>query len=118
VKNPTVPLNVQAIRINQLGLVAVAGETLVELGLGVKKASPFEKTMFLGYSNGCIGYIPPEDAYPPEGWSPWETYSIPDMLFQSYKVPMALAPKCAQMIVDRSVELLNGLASARLASPQ
>ena len=115
VKNPTVPLNVQAIRINGLGLVAVAGETLVELGLGVKKASPFEKTMFLGYSNGCIGYIPPEDAYPPGGWSPWETYSIPDMLFQSYQVPMALSPQCAQMIVDRSVELLNGLASAGLA---
>jgi hypothetical protein len=115
VKNPTVPLNLQAIRINNLGLVAVAGETLVELGLGVKKASPFEKTMFLGYSNGCIGYIPPEDAYPPGGWSPWETYSIPDMLFQSYQVPMALSPKCAQMIVDRSIELLNGLASVGLA---
>ena len=115
VKNPTVPLNMQAIRIGHLGLVAVAGETLVELGLGVKKASPFEKTMFLGYSNGCIGYIPPEDAYPAGGWSPWETYSIPDMLFQSYQVPMALSPKCAQMIVDRSVELLHGLASAGLA---
>jgi neutral ceramidase len=115
VANPTVPLNIQAIRINDLGLVAVAGETLVELGLGVKKASPFEKTIFLGYSNGCIGYIPPEEAYPAGGWSPWETYSIPDMLFQSYQVPMALSPKCAQMIVDRSVELLAGLARSRLA---
>jgi hypothetical protein len=115
VKNATIPLNIQAIRINGLGLAAVAGETLVELGLGVKKASPFEKTIFLGYSNGCISYIPPEDAYPPGGWSPWETYSIPDMLFQSYQVPMALSPKCGQMIVDRSVELLNGLASAGLA---
>ena len=44
VKNPTVPLNMQAIRIDDVGLVAVAGETLVELGLGVKKASPFRIT--------------------------------------------------------------------------
>jgi len=111
-KNPTVPLNLQAIRIGDLGLVTVAGETLVELGLGVKKASPFEKTIFLGYSNGCISYIPPADAYPPEGWSPWETYSIPDMLFQTYQLPMALSPKCGDMIVGRCVELLNGLAAS------
>ena len=112
VKEPTAALNLQVIRINDLGIAAVAGETLCELGLGVKKASPFDKTMFLGYSNGCISYIPPEDAYPAEGWSPWETYSIPDMLFQTYQLPMALSPKCGGMIVSRCVELLNGLAKA------
>jgi hypothetical protein len=112
IKDPTVPLNLQVIRINDLGLAAVAGETLCELGLAVKRASHFDKTLFLGYSNGCISYIPPEDAYPPGGWSPWETYSIPDMLFQTYQLPMALSPKCGGMIVSRCVELLNGLAIA------
>jgi neutral ceramidase len=116
VKKPTVPLNVQVMRIGDLGLAAVSGETLVELGLGVKKSSPFEKTIFLGYSNGCISYIPMENAYPPEGWSPWETYSIPDMLFQTYQVPMALAPACGAMIVSRCLEMLNGLAGAGKAS--
>jgi neutral ceramidase len=110
VRNASVPLNIQAIRINDIAFATAAGETLVELGLGVKKASPFPHTLFLGYSNGCIGYIPPADAYPPDGWSPWETYSIPDMIFQSYQLPMALSPECGQMVIDRSVALLNRLA--------
>jgi hypothetical protein len=87
------------------------------LGLDVKKASPFGKTMFLGYSNGCISYIPNEDAYPASGWSPWETYSIPDMLFQTYQIPMALSPKCGGMIVDRCVELLKGLPNMSQSAP-
>jgi neutral ceramidase len=116
VRNPIVPLPLQVIRVNGLGIAAVAGETLCELGMDVKRASPFEKTMFLGYSNGCISYIPPEEAYPPGGWSPWETYSIPDMLFQTYQLPMALSPKCAGMIVKRCGELLNSVAQGQSTS--
>jgi hypothetical protein len=116
VKHASVPLNIQAIRINDIAFATAAGETLVELGQGVKKASPFPNTVFLGYSNGCIGYIPPANAYPTEGWSPWETYSIPDMLFQSYQLPMALTPECGQIVIDRSVAMLNRLAG-RAHSP-
>jgi hypothetical protein len=76
----------------------------------VKKQSPFDKTLFLGYSNGCMSYLPTAECYPPEGWSPWETYSIPDMLFQTYQVPMALSPRCGQIIVDESVLLLRQVA--------
>jgi neutral ceramidase len=111
-KEATIPLELQAIRINDLAIVAVPGETLVELGLAVKKAALFAKTVFLGYSNGCIGYISPADAYPQGGWSPWETYAIPDMLFQSYQLPMALSPECGQMVVDRAVELSRRLVTA------
>lgn len=107
---PTIPFEINALRIGDLAMVAVPCEPLVELGLAVKKASPFRKTLFLGYTNGCIGYLSPADAYPPEGWSPWETYAIPDMLFQSYQLPMALQPQCGQMVVDRASELLRGLA--------
>jgi neutral ceramidase len=109
-RHVSIPLVLQSIRINDIVIAAAAGETLVELGLGVKQRSPFPNTIFLGYSNGCIGYISPADAYPPEGWSPWETYSIPDMIFQSYQLPMALAPESGQMVIDRSVALLSRLA--------
>jgi hypothetical protein len=108
----SIALEMQAIRIGDLGIVAVPGETLVELGLAVKRAAVFPKTVFLGYSNGCIGYISPADAYPDGGWSPWETYAIPDMLFQSYQLPMALATECGQMVVDRAVGMLRKLAPA------
>ena len=110
-RHVSIPLTLQSMRINDIAIAAAAGETLVELGLGVKRRSPFPNTIFLGYSNGCIGYISPEDAYPPEGWSPWETYAIPDMIFQSYQLPMALAPECGQMVIDRSVALLSRLAA-------
>jgi neutral ceramidase len=108
-KQATLPVNFQAIRINDLGIAAVSGETVVELGLATKAVSPFKNTIFLGYSNGCASYMPTAECYPEGGWSPWETYSVPDMLFQTYQVPMALSPDSGQMIIDRSVELLNRL---------
>src|SRR5262249_48216710 len=85
---PTIPFEITALRIGDLGLVALPCEPLAELSLAVKAASPFARTLFLGYANGCIGYLSPADAYPESGWSPWETYDIPDMLFQSYQLPM------------------------------
>ena len=107
---PAIPFEINALRIGDIAMVAVPCEPLVELGLAVKKASPFSRTLFLGYTNGCIGYLSPADAYPPEGWSPWETYAIPDMLFQSYQLPMALQPQCGQMVVNQASELLRSLA--------
>jgi hypothetical protein len=111
IRSASVPLNLQAFKIGDIAFATAAAETLVELGLGVKKASPFPNTIFLGYSNGCIGYLPPAEAYPPGGWSPWETYSIPDLLFQSYQLPMALDPGCGQKVVDSSVALLKALST-------
>jgi neutral ceramidase len=115
VKQTRLPANFQAIRINDLGIAAVSGETVSQLGLRTKAASPFRNTIFLGYSNGCASYMPDADCYPADGWSPWETYTIPDMLFQTYQVPMALMPESGQMIVDRSVELLKRVAGADAA---
>jgi hypothetical protein len=112
-KQISIPANFQAIRVNDIALAPVSGEALVELGLAVKKKSPFENTFFLGYSNGCVSYMPTAECYPEGGWSPYETYSIPDMLFQSYQVPMALAPVCGQLIVDQSLRLLEQVAGMR-----
>ena len=109
----SVPVNLQAMRIGDLALATAAGETLVELGLAVKAASPFRTTHFLGYSNGCIGYIPPAECYPEGGWSPWETYLVPDMLCQSYMLPMHVAPEAAQKVVDGCLALLRSLSGQR-----
>lgn len=116
VREATLPVNFQAIRINDLGIAAVSGETVTELGLRTKAASPFAKTMFLGYSNGCASYMPTAECYPAGGWSPWETYSIPDMIFQTYQVPMALSPESGRLIVEHSTALLRRVAGAEAAS--
>ena len=39
------------------------GEIFVELGLAIKKASPFRYTMIAELANGAIGYIPNQEAY-------------------------------------------------------
>jgi neutral ceramidase len=108
--NPTIPFEVTALRIGDTGMMVLPCEPLAELSLAVKAASPLPRTLFLGYANGCIGYLSPADAYPEGGWSPWETYNIPDMLFQSYQLPMALQPHAAQTVVERSIALLHEVA--------
>jgi hypothetical protein len=92
----------------------VAGETLAELGLDVRRRSPLPDTIFLGYSNGCIGYLPPAECYPEGGWSAKEVYKVPDMLCQSYMLPMHVAPEAASLITDACVRLLDR--SARLTA--
>jgi hypothetical protein len=43
--------------------VSLPGEIFVELGLAIKKASPFRHTQIAELANGSIGYIPDEPAY-------------------------------------------------------
>ena len=101
---------IQVISIWELAVAAFPGETFAASGMAVKQRSPFPSTLFLGYSNGCLTYIPTEDAYPKDGWSFFRRYHIPDMLFlQSYGVGSALEPGTAEMVVDKTVDLLKAM---------
>lgn len=56
---------VQVIAISDdVAIVALPGEIFVELGLALKKASPFKHTFIAELSNGSIGYVPNKEAYP------------------------------------------------------
>lgn len=48
----------------ELAVVSLPGEIFVELGLSLKKQSPFKHTFIAELANGSIGYIPHRDAYP------------------------------------------------------
>lgn len=48
----------------ELAVVALPGEIFVELGLALKKASPFKHTLIAELANGSIGYIPNREAFP------------------------------------------------------
>jgi len=106
-----VQIPVQAIRVGDIGVVAVPGETFSLQGKAVKSQSPFPHTLFMGYSNGCISYIPTRDAYPAQGWSLQERYRVPDMIFQAYLLPTALAPDSGERVANKSLELLRQLYS-------
>jgi hypothetical protein len=48
----------------ELAIVALPGEIFVELGLALKKASPFKHTLIAELANGSIGYVPNREAFP------------------------------------------------------
>jgi neutral ceramidase len=49
---------------DQLAFVGLPGEIFVELGVAIKKASPFPHTIIAELANGAIGYVPNRKAYP------------------------------------------------------
>lgn len=44
--------------------VSLPGEIFTELGMTIKRGSPFERTIVAELSNGSVGYIPNREAYP------------------------------------------------------
>ena len=96
-----VECSVQALRIGDVAFVGVAGEAFVEIGLAVKARSPIPHTIFLGYTNGCLGYIPTNAAYPAGGYEVHRAHAV-------YRLPHTIAPNSADRIIVTSLELLAG----------
>lgn len=48
---------------DELAWVGLPGEIFVELGIAIKKASPFRRTIVAELTNGSIGYVPNRKAY-------------------------------------------------------
>ena len=65
----TVPL--QALRIGELAVCAIPFETFVEIGLDLKKRSPFPRTMVIGIANGYNGYLPTPEQHKLGGYETW-----------------------------------------------
>ena len=107
--NPPLEAWIQAVRIGNVVLGGISAETFFETGLAIKRRSPFPNTQVLGYTNGCIGYIPRAEDYPPGGWKVTEWYAVPDLFVQAYSLPVALRPETEQQLVDRVVNLIESL---------
>jgi len=103
----TLDINIQAIRINDIALASVSVEAFFETGLTVKSRSPFLHTQVLGYTNGCVCYLPRAEDYPPGGWDVHERYGIPDLLFQAYSLPVAIDPDSERRVAERMTALLE-----------
>jgi len=59
---------VQAMRIGPAALVAIPVEAFCEIGIAVKSASPADQTLFSGYTNGYMGYMPMADNFEEGGY--------------------------------------------------
>lgn len=91
----TIPMEVQAFRLSdKLAIVTLPGEVFVELGLAIKKASPFETTLVIELANDGPGYIPTRKAFA-EG--SYET------------VNSRIVPGGGEQMVDVALKLLKDL---------
>lgn len=107
--NPPLDAVIQAIRINDIVLASVSVEAFFETGLAVKAKSPFRHTQVLGYSNGSVAYLPRAEDYPVDGWKISERYAVPDLMAQSYTLPVAFRPETEQRVVERISNLIQQL---------
>jgi hypothetical protein len=68
------------VRLDDFALLAMPGEPFVEIGLGAKQRSRAAHTMFAGYANGVLAYLPTARTVRQGGMSvssAVRTYNIP-----------------------------------------
>jgi len=66
-----VSVKLQAMRIGNIGIVAIPGEVFAETGLRIKEASPLKPTFVVSHANGWHGYIPPPEQHELGGMEVW-----------------------------------------------
>ncbi len=96
-KDPNVHAELFAVKIGKSGIIGIPAEFFCELGLQIKSRSNLKPTFVIELANGCVGYIPTEEAFLGGGY---ET----DLVRSS-----KLIPKAGEMVVQKSLELLNSL---------
>jgi neutral ceramidase len=97
-----VAMEIQGFRLGDCAVVAHAAETFNEVGATIKASSPAPITLFAGYSNGCIGYLPTAAAHALGG------YEV-EMSPYLYRMPGLLDPDCDMLVRGQSQEMLQAL---------
>jgi hypothetical protein len=91
-ENGHIKVNVQSMRIGESVLVSIPVEPFAELADEVKKRSRVVNTVFSGFSNGHINYLPTDIAYEEGG------YEVGVSVF---------APGSAELAVRASLEAID-----------
>ena len=101
------PLTVQAVRIGDTAWCGLEAETFIEIGQEIKARSPFGRTVCLGYTNGCIGYLPTAESYPEGGYEVSEAIKYYGTLMWRPK-SAEIATACAVRLLDQLMESAQG----------
>lgn len=70
-----VPVKLQVHRISSLSIAAIPCEVFVEIGLDLKKTSPFTRHFTISLANGYNGYLPPPEHHALGGYETWRARS-------------------------------------------
>ena len=73
----TIPAELQGFKIGDGVLITSPAEVLVEVGLNIKKASPYKHTFVAAFSNGYLHYGPPAGDYDKGGYEVTECLLAP-----------------------------------------
>lgn len=67
---PLVRLPIRFVRINDAVIWSAPVEMFCEIAMDVRDQSPFSHTLFFGYTNGWLGYLPTAQAFEEGGYEP------------------------------------------------
>jgi hypothetical protein len=67
----TLTVRLQALRIGDTAVCGIPFEAFVEMGLEIKKRSPFAHTIVVGLANGRHGYLPTAEQHQLGGYETW-----------------------------------------------
>jgi hypothetical protein len=104
---PLAQVEVQAVQVGPAVICANEAEAFCQIGLDIKAGSPFPFTFPVELANGCVGYVPTEEALGPNGGG-YETR------LTSYS---NLEPKAAGKIVEATLELVTQMKPGAVPAP-
>jgi len=96
-------MELQALRVNELGIVAIPAEPFVEIGLAIKARASTAPMFLVGYANGYLTYLPWPDAYAEGGYEVDETWKG--------RLSAGPAPEAAGLVVEACLKLLEETAA-------
>ncbi len=72
-----IDIRLSALKIGNIVFTGISGEVMTEIGMHIKRESPFKNTVVISHCNGNSGYLCTDKAYPEGGYEIMVTKTMP-----------------------------------------